>query len=171
MLIEDRIKQPSFHFFATITDNKTGKKEIKDLGHNIIVDQVSLLIAQLLKNESPNGITHMAIGSGDGAWDITAPPAPIATATTLENEINRKAIATYEYIDSSGNPTPTRTNIVDYTATWASGEGNGTWLEVGLFGGTGASAPDGGDMINWHTFPALIKAGDITISLTWRITT
>ena len=141
------------------------------MGHNIIVDRASLLIAQLLKNESPNGITHMAVGSGDGAWDITNPPAPIATATTLENEIDRRAIATYEYIDGSGNPTPTRTNVVDYTATWLAGEGNGQWLEVGLFGGAGASAPDGGDMINWHTFGVLTKAGDITISLTWRITT
>ena len=141
--------------------------------HNIIVNTASLLIASLLKGDTTTGITYLALGSGSASWPLLNPPAPSTTQTLLENEFFRKKIDFTTYIDpSSGQPTQTPTNIVDYSVSLSESEGVGTVLELALFGNsTATSAINSGVMVNWRTIPCISKTNTMTLIVTFRITT
>ena len=141
---------------------------------NIIVNTASILIARLLKNnkEPQNGISYLAIGSGNGEWDLFDPPAPTTSQTRLENEFYRKAIDMSTYVHpETGEPTSVYTNIVDYSVTFGEGEAIGPIVEMGLFGGDATSELNSGTMINWRTFPVINKTSTMSVTVIFRITT
>ena len=142
---------------------------------NVIVDDASLLMAQLMKeNSGVPGIMALAMGTGDIGWDLQNPPIATASASALVNEIDRAVSPiglTSTYIDTGTLlPTPTRTNIVDFESTFGETEAVGTLVEMGLFGGTGAVSALGGTMVNYHTFPVWNKPSSSTLTIVWRLT-
>jgi len=140
---------------------------------NIIVNTASILIARLLKDSSEpsNGISYLAVGSGNGEWDLFDPPAPTTSKTNLENEFYRKAIDMSTYVHpETGEPTNAYTNIVDYAVTFGEGEAVGPIVEMGLFGGDATAELSSGTMVNWRTFPVVNKTSTMSVTVIFRIT-
>jgi hypothetical protein len=115
------------------------------------------------------GISYMAIGSGDVAWD-TIPPTLDPADTTLENEYFRKSIAAADmyFIDpvaaSPAPPLGVLSRAIGISVTLLPGEANGSLREFGLFGGLATGAADSGTILNWVSHGLITK--DITITLT-----
>jgi len=151
-----------------------GGKEIYSYEkHNIIVNSASILIAQLLKDntEPDNGISYLGVGSGSGGWDPFDPPAPTTSQTQLENEFSRKSIDLKSFVDpDTGEPTTTPTNIVDYSVTFGEAEAVGPIMELALFGGDATSSLNSGTMVNWRTFPVINKTNSMIMTIIFRIT-
>mgnify|MGYP000851158008 CR=1 FL=1 len=164
------IATPGAHIFMTIN----GHEEY--LGHNLIPDSAAKLMAWLaLNSNAPNpgnngGFTYIAVGTGDPVWDILNPPAPTKDQTVLENELERTLITTATFIDSEGQPTGTPTNVVDFIATFGTGEAVGPWTEVGLFGGDASATVDSGLLVSVLNFPVKSKLTNETISWRFRYT-
>jgi len=144
---------------------------------NVIVNTASILIARLLKDcsEPSGGISYLAVGTGDPAWDIQDPPAPTTSQTALEGELDRKAIssANTNFVDpDTGDPVgdATPTNIVDYAVTFSESEAVGAIVEMGLVGGDATDATDTGTLVNYRTFPVINKTNSMTLSVIFRIT-
>jgi len=144
---------------------------------NIIVDVASEQIAEWaftgtisLVSEHIPGILTLAVGTGDVGWDLQNPPAETANQTLLESELTRKTFASKTYVDNIGDPTATRTNVVDFTTTYLEAEAVGPLVEMGLFGGTGATATNGGTMINYLTFAVINKPSTSQLTIVWRLT-
>jgi hypothetical protein len=140
---------------------------------NVIVNTASILIARLLKDNSEptNGISSLAIGSGNAGWDLFDPPAPTTSQTVLENEFYRKEIDLTTFVHpETGEPTTVPTNIVDYSVTFGESEAVGPIVEMGLFGGEATAQINTGTMINWRTFPVINKTSTMTLTIIFRIT-
>jgi len=147
--------------------------------HNVIVDQASFLMAQLMKEYGGTstipvsyvpGIFVLAVGTGDPGWDLQNPPIATAAQTLLVNELDRKRFSRTYYVDDLGVESLTRTHIVDFETTFNDTEAVGALVEMGLFGGTGSTSAGGGDMVNYHTFPVWNKPSTSTLVCTWRLT-
>lgn len=154
---EDAIRNPDRHF------------------KNIIVDVASELIAEWAFTISPPdtavpGIQTLAVGTGDVSWDLQNPPAETANQTLLESELIRKTFSAKTYIDGSGNPTVSRTNVIDFTTTYLEAEAVGPLVEMGLFGGTNATSTNGGTMINYKTCAVINKPSTSKLIVVWRLT-
>lgn len=142
---------------------------------NLIVDICSELIAEWAfagssDSEHIPGILTLAVGTGDTGWDIQNPPTETSNLTVLYNELTRKAIPSKSYVDSLGNPSNTRTKIIDFMTTFLEGEAVGPLVEMGLFGGIGALNPNSGTRINARHFPVLNKPATSQFSVLWRLT-
>jgi len=140
---------------------------------NIIVNTASILIARLLKDNSEptNGISYLAVGSGNSSWQLLDPPAPTTSQTRLENELYRKSIDLATFVDpDTGEPTETQTNIVDYSISFGEAEAVGPIMELSLFGGDATEEPNSGTMVNWRTFPVISKTNTMTLTVIFRIT-
>jgi hypothetical protein len=140
---------------------------------NIIVNTASILIARLLKDnaEPANGISYLAVGSGNPSWQLLDPPAPTTSQTRLENEFYRKAIDLSTFVDpDTGEPTETQTNIVDYSVSFGEAEAVGPIMELSLFGGGATTELNSGTMVNWRTFPVISKTNTMTLTVIFRIT-
>lgn len=165
-------KSPKGRLTLVLRENgKVIKKIVQD---NIIVNTASILISRLLKDSSEptGGITYLGIGSGNSSWDAFDPPAPTTSQTLLENEFFRKTISKSTFIDpQTGEPTTTKTNIVDYATTLSESEAVGAIMELALFGGEASSTINTGTMINWRTFGVINKTNAMTLSIIFRITT
>lgn len=151
-----------------------GGKLVHDYHHsNIIVNIASVLIARLLKDsaEPAGGITYLAVGSGNPSWDPFDPPAPTTSQILLENEYYRKAIDMSTFVNpETGEPTTTKTNIVDYVVTFGEAEAVGPMIELSLFGGDATAERNTGTMINWRTIPVINKTATMTLTVIFRIT-
>jgi hypothetical protein len=140
---------------------------------NLIVKTASILVARLVKNNLEpglKGITYLAVGQGDPAWDPMNPPAATADQETLENEIARKAFSAVDFIDDDGNVSGSPTSIVDFTTVFGPGEAAAPWVEQGLVGGVVTSAPYSGTLVNYATFPVINKPAASTMTVVWRLT-
>ena len=140
---------------------------------NIIVNTASILISRLLKNnhEPVAGISYLAVGSGNSAWNPFDPPAPTTSQTLLENEFFRKSISMSTFVDpQTAEPTSVATNIVDYATTFSEAEAVGPIMELSLFGGEANTTLGTGTMVNWRTFPVLNKTSAMTLTIIFRIT-
>jgi hypothetical protein len=161
--------------FLKAYDSNQGGKLVYDYHkNNIIVNTASILIARLLKDSSEprNGISYLAIGSGNGEWDLFDPPAPTTSQIELENEFYRKSIDVSTFVHpETGEPTTAKTNIVDYAVTFGEGEAVGPIVEMGLFGGDATAELNSGTMINWRTFPVINKTSTMSVTVIFRITT
>lgn len=142
---------------------------------NIIVDICSDLIAEWAFTISPPdtpvpGIQTLAVGTGDVSWDLQNPPAETTSQTLLESELIRKTFSSKTYVDSGGNPTVSRTNIIDFTTTYLESEAVGPLVEMGLFGGTNATSTNGGTMVNYKTCAVINKPSTSRLIIVWRLT-
>jgi len=156
--------------------------------HNLIVDVCSQLIAEWAFTGLPiigprptppydttclfhvPGILTLAVGTGAIGWDLQNPPAETANLTVLFSELARKTFASKTYVDGSGNPTVTRTNVVDYLTTFLESEAVGPLVEMGLFGGNGALNPNGGTRVNARHFAVINKPATSQLSILYRLT-
>jgi len=158
-----------------LREASTGRIIEERVGHNIIVNTASILIARLLKdNADPTaGISYLAVGTGGVGWNLQNPPQPTNTQIKLNNEIARKAFTTDDvsFIDpDTGDPTLIPTNVVDYTITFAETEAVGPLVEMGLFGGDATDLTDSGTEVNYRTMPVINKSNSMTLTITFRIT-
>ena len=154
---------------------ETGIETIYE-GHNIIVNVASELMAELMRGIigdplriQVDGIRTLAVGTGGIGWDLQNPPAATSTQTQLENELYRKEFDSVNYIDTLGNVSPTRTNVVDLTTVFDTTEANGALVEMGLFGGTDSTLANNGSMINFYTMPVLNKSASSNLTIIWRL--
>lgn len=149
-----------------------GTIERRRLGHNIIVRDASLLIAQLCKGEDVPGFTHLAVGIGAPEWDKFDPPIETPEQSRLESEFARVPADDVFFVreDGSGTPSESRTRIVDFLFTFTEPVANGPLVEQGVFGGSGASSVNGGTMVNYRTHSVWNKPVGARLSLLWRFT-
>ena len=117
----------------TLTDVKTGKKDIQ-VRDNLVVTLAKSAIAAKLSGDASianrSEITFGAIGSGTAT--------PTLGDTTLGTETFRKILATRTF---SGNQATLRLFL-------STSEGNGTIEEFGLFGEDASVAADSGTLFN-----------------------
>ena len=174
---EEDSKRLKGEYEIILRDAYTGRIVEKRVGHNIIVNSASVLIARLLKdsNEPLAGISYLAVGTGAVGWNLQNPPQPTNTQTALNNEIARKAFHTEDvtFIDpDTGEPVLVPTNVVDYTITFAETEAVGPLVEMGLVGGDASDTPSVANdtLVNYRTFPVINKTNSMTLTITFRIT-
>jgi len=142
---------------------------------NVIVDQASYLMAQVMSDNAGlgtyiPGLKTLAVGTGDPGWDLQNPPVATAAQTALVNELFRKIFNRVYYVDTLGVESLTRTNIVEFETVYNDTEAVGALVEMSLFGGTGSISSGGGDMVNYHTFPVWNKPSTSTLTICWRLT-
>ena len=117
-----------------------------------------------------------------GVWNLQSPPAATngggqrvgiysgsRLPAYLVSELTRKTLTPF-YVDSNGNRTIARTNIIDLEASFDEGEAVAALVEMGLFGGDGALGVNGGTMVNYKTFPVINKPSTAQLSFIWRLT-
>jgi hypothetical protein len=178
--------------FIKIRDGATGELIEELEKRNLIVKDASILIARLMKDSSepPHGSFVLAVGTGDSGWNPMSPPAPTNTQRALYSELTRKVFSQTTFVDSSGVPTATPTNVVDFTTILTESEGVGPLVEMGLIGGNistnmavrnPVSPPNGAystavdlttreTLINYLTFPVINKPATSTMEIVWRLT-
>lgn len=187
---------PAGHVFLKIEED--GQTKEIDLGHNFIVFEARLLMAQLMKfnfakgDNIVSGVTHLAVGSGGPyqvgrqikPFDLQSPPVPGVDIynenkpgsfdtngdgfSDLINEIARNPV-TSTFVDANGNATNRRTNIVDFSAVFDRDEANGPIVEMAIFGGDNAEQPKSGIMVAVKMFPVINKSANARITFTWRL--
>jgi hypothetical protein len=162
------------HFIGEVTDRITypdGTVEVQE-GHNIVVNDISKLLACFIKFESGyvGGDLYWAVGDGQVAWDDT-PYTPVDTATKLQSEVFRKAITARNFIDANGNVVSGVTNRLELSIVLESGEANGYSLrEFGIFGGNATGTKDSGLMVNHKTHSRIDKVEGMKIERSVRFT-
>jgi len=130
----------------------------------LIVDSGKVLMGKLLRDEDVDGVTHCALGSGDGTFnDPENPPAPTPDQTLLKSEFIRKTAYKSSFLveDPGGTitvdgvtyaETEDETDIIGIFFRFTDIEATGNVVkEVGFFGGdveyvggvTGPEDPDG----------------------------
>jgi hypothetical protein len=119
---------------------------------NLVVTTGKQFIASRISSTPAAQISHMAIGGNP------APPATLASDTTLATEIARVALT---------NPGGTASsNTIQFSATFPAGTGtSATVSEAGLF-----NASSAGTMLARTTFTAQNKTAAMIITIVWTIT-
>lgn len=179
-------------------EQEDGTREDLDLGHNFIVFEARLLMAQLMKfnfnagDKIVNGVTHLAVGTG-GPYQVNGqikpfdpfkPPIPGVDIynenrpgsfdkngdglSDLVNEVARNEVVA-NYVDARGAVSTCRTNIVDFTATFDLDEANEPLVEMAIFGGDEAAESGRGTMVAVKTFPVINKTRSARLTFTWRL--
>lgn len=120
--------------------------------HNIITNAGDAWVANQLSGAASDLMSHMAIGDDDD-------PAPAATQTTLNNEIDRNALT------SATQGIGANDNDMIYVGDWAAGDGTGTIVEAGIF-----NDPAAGTMLCRAIFTAIPKGVADTLKITWTVT-
>lgn len=115
---------------------------------NLVVTVGKDLVAARLAGGG-TGVTHMAVGTSDSA--------AADDQTALVTEVDRNALTT---------PNGTAVNnTVEFSATWAPGDGTGALTEAGLF-----TAATSGTMLARTVFAVVNKGVNDTITITWTVT-
>lgn len=144
---------------------------------NLIVNRASLLVSQLMKGETPGGVSYLAVGTGYGSGGtLQNPISPSITDTLLETELTRNAVS-ISYYDTAHAESDTiwqdmggsiiRTNKLLISCTFTELQAVGALTEMGLFGGSGAASANGGNMINRKTFAVWNKPNNATLTWAW----
>jgi hypothetical protein len=154
---------------------KNGIEQKQEIKSNQVQLSALKLISSLFKDTADlNGISHIALGSGDDTWDNLPnnKPNPMPTSnTTLTNEVFRKPIpsSNINFVDASGafgqgaiSQTPTTRLRVEIEIN--GNEAIGSLREFGLFGGTATAIEDSGLMINWVAHPLIEKTDDLVLN-------
>ena len=148
---------------------------------NIIVDVASQLMAVLMSRDGTvdrpyvSGALVLAVGTGDSGWDLQNPPAATGAQEFLFNELDRNVFNDVTFVDPitfvpSSDQYADRTKVVEFTTTFGDSEAVGPLVEMGLFGGTGATGANSGIMINYKTFKVWNNPACSTFTITWRLT-
>jgi len=115
----------------------------------VVQDGLDWIAARMYDVNSPNQMSHMAIGS-----DLATPQLADSTlGATLP--VGRQPLTS----------TSVSGNTVTYVATFEPGEGTGTVKEAGIF-----NASSGGTMLCRTVFPVVTKEAGDTITITWAVT-
>ena len=149
---------------------KDASQEFKE--HNLIVSKASNFMAKrMLPGTSWGaGIGYLEIGTGVGTGTQQAPQAESSTQTALRVALARKAIASWTYLDGSGNPTASETNVIQLTTTFAAADAVGALVEMGLFGGDATLTLGSGYMFNYKVFPVWNKDNTMSLTIVWTLT-
>lgn len=182
--------------FWELTDSAT--QEITR-GHvnNIVTLDAGILIARLMKStttayqsEPKFGVYALAVGTGDVGWNPMNPPPANVFQRSLFSEIARKAVASSNFVTSTGSVSGIPTHVVDFNFTFSEAEAVGPLVEMGLIGGDCSTnmavrnpvMPPNGSydattdvtgndaLANFLTFPVINKPATSTLSITWRLT-
>jgi hypothetical protein len=92
-------------------------------------------------------MSHMAVGTGTTAAAVGN--------TALVTELDRNALSS----------TTVSTNTVQYSGTWAAGDGTGALTEAGIF-----NASSAGTMLARTVFSVVNKGASDQVTITWTIT-
>lgn len=143
-------------------------------GKNQIQNSFALLLGALLRDEPGySRIGFIGIGSGNASWD-TVPPTKSYSATTLNNEVFRKAIPQADIIfidpdtDISTGGVPSSKLEITYTLDTT--EANYDLREFGLFGGEATASFDTGSMVNWVSHTKIEKTSAFELNRRIRLT-
>jgi len=154
--------------------HEDGTKElIRAIDHNLVVEQISVAIACLMKSQAGySGLLYWAVGSGLETWSDDDPPDPVETDSMLAAETYRKAITSADmiFIDANNIESVTPTNRIQVTVTFGSAEANGKLKEFGLFAGTATAVSNTGLMINHKTHQLITKTSIVELAYTLRLT-
>src|SRR5262245_8181672 len=122
---------------------------------NLVLWSALDLIGSLLCNRS-QGLTFLAVGSGDPSWD-TKPPTPDKGRTGLTAELYRLRLVPGETL--SYDPATGRLHV---HASLGPGKATGTRREWGLVGGAASPRPGSGTLVNHAVLGAVEKGEDDT---------
>lgn len=118
---------------------------------NLVVSVGKNAIADRLIDTSTNVMSHMAVGTDDGAILTLA-----SSNTALGAQLGSRVALT----------SATRTNnVITYTASFAEGVSTGAIVEAGIF-----NASSSGDMLCRTTFPVINKEASDTLTINWNVT-
>lgn len=150
---------------------KNGTKKVLDWNKNIIVKNLGILVARMLKDDPQAGIGYWAIGSGNPTWDIV-PESATADETSLLLEFFRKAIPSeaINYIDDDNLVSNTPTNRLEIVLTFDDAEAVGVWREFAIFAGAATATLNSGTNINKKNHGRIDKTSDMTIIRQMRFT-
>jgi hypothetical protein len=139
----------------------TGKLNVKHIGKDgntireynfknlVVTTGLQHIAARLADSGTPDQMSHMSVGSGSTAPDLTD--------TTLGTELGRVGLTT-----AGGVPSGT---TVTYTAAFPAGTATGALTEAGIF-----NASSSGTMLCRTTFLAINKGADDTLAVSWVLT-
>ena len=164
MLENVSVKVDGINIVDTITNVKTGKVEVIERGHNLVVSKVLPLIMGMLKG-SLAGIQYFAVGSGSSSWDST-PVNPTLNEVKLTNEIGRKAITSNDikYVNpNTFEESDVPTNCIMVHCEFYESDCIGAWREFGIFGGNATTEKDSGYMIDKKHHALVNKTSEMVI--------
>lgn len=139
---------------------------------NLIVDKASEFMARRMRPGTSwgSGITHLEVGTGVGNGTTQLPQTESVSQTALRSPLLRKAITSWTYLNASGSPTATETNVLQITTVFNEDEANGAIVEMGLFGGNATGTNGSGMMFNYKTFPVWNKQQGMKLTIVWKLT-
>lgn len=114
---------------------------------NLLVSTGLAYIASRMKDGAATPMTHMALGSSS--------TAAAAGQTQLGSQLGSRVALT---------ATTVAANEVEYTATFAAGEGTGAVVEAGIF-----NAASGGTMLCRTVFGLKTKEAGDSFAMTWVV--
>ena len=120
--------------------------EVVQETHNLVVTAGKEWVADRMNNAN-TVMTHMAVGTGT--------TAAAAGDTALGTQLDRNALTS----------TTVTNNTIEYSCTWAAGDGTGAITEAGIF-----DASTGGDMLARTVFSVVNKGAADSMTITWTIT-
>lgn len=139
---------------------------------NLIVDKASILMAKRMRPGVSwgDGINYLELGTGVGTGTTQIPQIESSIQTILREPLMRKAVDSWTYLDSSGNPVVDETNVLQLSTTFMEAEANGAIVEMGLFGGDATVTAGSGYMFNYKTFPVWNKENTLKLIIVWKLT-
>jgi hypothetical protein len=120
--------------------------EVVQETNNLVVTAGKEWVADRMNNAN-TVMTHMAVGTGT--------TAAAAGDTALGTQLDRNALTS----------TTVTNNTIEYSCTWAAGDGTGAITEAGIF-----DASTGGDMLARTVFSVVNKGAADSMTITWTIT-
>jgi hypothetical protein len=131
-----------------VKTNKSGQIiEERDVPNLVVTTGKNYIASKMVATtNSPVSMTHMGIGTGTAAADVSN--------TTL-TQTGRVALSSSSVLN----------NTITYTATFPAGTGDGAITEAGIF-----NASTSGTMLCRTVFPTVNKGSGDQITITWVLT-
>lgn len=153
--IHDFVRPPTGILKVDLFDAKSGRLKERQIYKNMFVTIGKQSVARWLQQDTTAGpITWCAVG--------TSGVAPALADTGLNAEISRKQIGQLSFV----------VNAATFITYFGTGDANGTLLEAGMFGDTGAngasSTPGSGTLFVKAAINRTKTIND-TLTITWTI--
>jgi len=145
---------------------------------NVIVDDCRRLLASFMHNTPVvAGIKGLQVGTGDAAWDVTPPAAPVPGTAALVDPhpfLVPPAALKIDFLDATSTVTATPTNRIQIVATLAPGvpgwpdvnHATSTLREFGLVASLGGADV----LVNYRVHTAIAKDPTSTLVRTIWLT-
>lgn len=139
---------------------------------NLIVSKASQYMAKRMVPGTSwgTGIGFLEVGTGVGTGSTQNPQVEAMSQVALRVPLIRKAISSWTYLDASGNPTASETNVVQYTTIFTETEAVGALVEQALFGGDATATAGTGYMFNYKAFAVWNKDNTMRLTVVWKLT-